>query len=564
MSRLAPMLAVVLVFSVPPADAAAGTFYVRAVAEPGGDGSRSSPLHSLAAVEKTARRGDTIVVLSSPRDAPPLDGGIRLKPHQSLVGRGRAPRIANTDPERHKGDAVRLARGAVVRNLAIVGAVRGGIYGKNVKGVVVRGNDVSAHNSSCTPGFHIPPFNVPTTAPGVGIPISGGLINGWAGIMLDANRGRGRARILGNRVHSAECGDGIDVRLSKTARVRVKIAGNDVRDLRQGADHESVLAIGLQTAGNARLVARVNRNVQTNLGNEEDAGAGPEGADSEGVFINPTGGSSLRASVANNEYTNPNGLGGFSANGLEFVAMGDGSRGHVRVRDSTFAGTPGDVLEQLALGTNAHLSLELVNVTAERSTGHGGTGFGNTVLIPGNNADCLLSASGGAGNQVDLVVRDSRLTDCANNGITFGSAVANGEGPTARLSMEMTDTTITGNQGANLRVGNETELDELLVKVERSNLSDSEGAGSGVANVSFEELGTTTHSQIDLGGGALGSAAQNCLVGGNLAAYVMGYEVSAVGNWWGTPGGPAPGRTVVAGGSLADSPALDAAPAGVC
>ena len=220
------------------------------------------------------------------------------------------------------------------------------------------------------------------------------------------------------------------------------------------------------------------------------------------------------------------------------------------------------MLEQLALGTNARLSLELVDVVAERSTGFAGSGFGNTVLVPGNNADCLLSASGGAGNSVDLVVRESRLTDCANNGITFGSAVANGEGPTARLSLEMSDTTVTGNRGANLRVGNETGLEELSVKVERSNLSDSQGTGSGVANVTFEELGTTTQSEIDLGGGPLGSAGQNCLEGGNLAAHIMGYDVSAVGNWWGAAGGPAPGRTVVAGGSLAHSPASGRGPAG--
>ena len=73
--------------------------------------------------------------------------------------------------------------------------------------------------------------------------------------------------------------------------------------------------------------------------------------------------------------------------------MGDGSRARVVVRDSKFSGTPGDVLEQLALGTNARLSMELEDVVAERSTGHAGSGFGNTVIIPGNNSDCLLSAS---------------------------------------------------------------------------------------------------------------------------------------------------------------------------
>ena len=113
----------------------------------------------------------------------------------------------------------------------------------------------------------------------------------------------------------------------------------------------------------------------------------------------------------------------------------------------------------------------------------------------------------GAGNIVDLTVRESRLTDCANNGITFGSAVANGEGPTARLSLEIADSTITGNRGANLRVGNETGLDELSVKVERSNLSDSKGTGSGVANVTFEELGTTSSASSTSEAGRWGAPA---------------------------------------------------------
>ena len=134
-----------LLSAIPP-DAIARTLYVSATADTGGDGSRRAPFESLAAVEATARRGDRIVVLRSPASAEPLDGGIKLKPNQSLVGAGpsvfaktpsrRAPRITNTDAERLSGDAVRLARGATVRNLVIAAAVRGGIYGKNVRGVI--------------------------------------------------------------------------------------------------------------------------------------------------------------------------------------------------------------------------------------------------------------------------------------------------------------------------------------------------------------------------------------------------------------------------------------------
>lgn len=546
------------------APAASATVYVRAAAEPGGDGSRRAPFNSLSLVEQESRPGDRIVVLSSPSKVVPLDGGIRLKRGQRLIGAGRSARITNTDPERHSGDVVRLASRVVVRKLEIVGASRGGIYGKNIRRAKVRGNDVSGHNVSCTPGFHIPPFNVPTTVPGAGIPISDGLHNGWAGIMIDAGRGAGRVRIVNNRVHDAECGDGIDVRLHGTARLRAVIRRNVVRDLRQGEGFESLLAIGLQTKDRSSLVAYLGRNVQTNLGNEDDAGAGPEGADSEGVFVNPAGPSRMRVDVNRNEYTNPEGLGGFSANGLEFVSMGDGARARVVVRNSTFSGTPGDVMEQLGLGTNARLSMKLVDVVATRSTGHANSGYGNTFLIPGNNADCLLAASGGAGNVVELTIRDSELTDCANNGLTFGSAVANGEGPTAELMLDIENTEITGNRGANLRVGNVTDLKLLSVKVESSNLSDAQGTGSGAANATFEEQGTTESSVIDLGGGPLGSVGRNCLAGGTLAAEVLGYQVSARNDWWGSPGGPAPGRTVVVGGTLEYAGGLESPPPGVC
>ena len=65
---------------------------------------------------------------------------------------------------------------------------------------------------------------------------------------------------------------------------------------------------------------------------------------------------------------------------------------------------------------------------------------------------------------------------------------------------------------------------------------------------------------IDFGGGALGSTGGNCFAGGVLAADVLRYAVAARGNWWGRPGGPAPGRTLVLGGALDTGGALAAPP----
>lgn len=567
--KLSPPVAVLaagaLLGLVPtPAQATASSWYVDADATSAGKGTLSAPFRTLAAVEAASRAGDTITVLPSARA---LDGGIRLKANQKLVGAGpavtglsgtaAAPRITNSTATRLDGDAVRLADGATVRNLRIEGAHRGAVYGSETSGVTVVGNDVSGHNAGCIKGFLIPQFNAPTNVPGVGIPIVGGLQNGWAGIMVDAaTRTGGTATITGNHIHDAECGDGIDVRTSGTAAYDVAIAGNRIDGLRQGPALASVLAIGLQARDSSSLTAVVDGNRQDDLGNDDDLNVGPEGADSEGVFVNGVGPSSIRVTVTDNRYTNERGLGGFSANGLEMVTMGAGSRASVVVRDSQFSGSPGDVIEEGALGTNARLDMVLDNVVAEKSTG-----VGNTMVLPFNNGDCVLAGSLGAGNDVRLTVRDSVLRDCANNGLSLGSNVVNGSGPTTNISLDVDRTEITGNRGGNLGIRNFTALTSLSVTVQRTDLANSPGLGSAISDVSAEDLGSTRTATIDLGGGPLGSIGENCIGGGLLGAEVIGFRVSAQHAWWGRPEGPGPLSALALGGSIDTRAPLSEAPA---
>src|SRR5947207_15577850 len=63
----------------------ASTWYVKADAAAGGNGSRSRPFATLEQVEAASQPGDTIRVLPSMR---PLDGGIQLKDGQRLTGLG--------------------------------------------------------------------------------------------------------------------------------------------------------------------------------------------------------------------------------------------------------------------------------------------------------------------------------------------------------------------------------------------------------------------------------------------------------------------------------------------
>src|SRR5919109_1992045 len=133
--RAALVLGLVVSATAAPSSASSNVWYVSASAAPGGDGTQAAPLDSLATAEDRSAPGDTIIVLPA---SVPLDGGIRLKPGQRLIGDGPPvvgssasdlPRVTNSTPARHDGDAVVLADGSEVANLVIAGSHRGAIYG---------------------------------------------------------------------------------------------------------------------------------------------------------------------------------------------------------------------------------------------------------------------------------------------------------------------------------------------------------------------------------------------------------------------------------------------------
>jgi hypothetical protein len=260
-----------------PRQALARVWYVQAAAPAGGNGSERAPFNQLADAERASRAGQAIIVLPSPASVPPLGGGIALKPRQTLLGAGPAvtdgaalaslPRIANTDPGRQAGDAVELSSGDTVANLVIGPTDRGGIYGSDVTNVTVRGNDLSATNSSCTTGFVVQPCNLPTLVPGVSVPFSSGLANGWAAIMFDESHTTATVRVEGNYVHDGTCADGIDVRAAGTAHVTADIVDNRITRLQEALKQQSVLAIGMQTTGTGTLDAWLNGNSETYIGN---------------------------------------------------------------------------------------------------------------------------------------------------------------------------------------------------------------------------------------------------------------------------------------------------------
>lgn len=532
------------------------TWYVKAGGA-GGDGSIARPFGSLAAVERAAAAGDTIMVLASPSGAAPLDGGIALKPDQRLVGGGpsvsdlgaaaSAPRITNTTTA-HSGDAVTVADRTEVSNIVVAGASRGGIYGQDVKNVTVAGNDVNGTNTSCTAGFVVQPFVLPLLVPGAGVPFSSGLSNGWAAIMLDESHTTTTVSVAHNYVHDSGCADGIDVRASGTADVTARIEHNTLTRLRQDPSKQSELAIGMQTTDTGRLDANIDGNAETYIGT---ATAGDFGdSDSEGVFGNSAGHSHLIENIDHNTFAH--GLGHVSANCVETAASNGGPTMNITLANSSCRYVVGDILEAANLSADATLTFDVDHVLADHSTFAGSQAWAQAE--PGDDGDCMLEVASGAHGTTAVNISSSRFTDCVADGLGVVSNVVDGSGPVKALSFDVRNSSISSNKLSNLRIATATPIAELDGRIEHSDISESAGT-----NVILENLDTSgaTHARLDFGGGAFSSQGHNCIDGGQQGdVSTVDYDLEAKDDWWGAPDGPGPGSTLAAGGAVTYAPAL--------
>jgi hypothetical protein len=560
-------------------------WYVSATASPGGDGTIHSPFDSLAAVEQASSPGDRILIEASPLNVPPLDGGIALKPGQSLIGQGppvvrlgrpllhggpplvtstelpRQPRIANTSGAAHKGDAVQLADGSVVENIVIAGAYRGAIYGNDVVDVTIRGNDVSSFNASGTTGFVVQPFYLNSYTPGLATWVSAGIPAGWAAILVDTESVETTISIEQNYVHDGVCGDGIDLRSMGTGIATAQVNRNFVTGLIQCSDVRTIEGIGTQVTGSGILIVSADGNTEANTGSP--------GANMDSLFVNPAESGTLIESITHNLYTS--GIGGASTNGMEYIISNGNPFSELTISHSNFFDNPGDMLELFnrgELGSTGILILDHVLVDGTTIT----RGLPDYAIPPGgtddvplattgdNTGECLGIASVGANDVTVVVMRDSEFVNCGNNGIEITSnhctdppspGPACGDGDPHTVSIDIERSRISGSEFYNLWMNNVTPLINLQIRVEDTDLSTSV---SGVAVAVDQQPSASTGSYvIDLGGGALGSNGRNCIFGGGIYDLeTNGYNVAAEKNWWGTPSGPAPGKVVATGGGSVD------------
>jgi len=606
-SGLIAMVAVaslgMLACSVSQAAGAAGnnhTWYVSATASPGGDGSIQAPFNSLATVAQVSSPGDTIVIEPSPLSVPPLDGGIALKAGQRLVGQGppvvqlgkpllqggpplvmttelpSQPRIANTSAATNNGDAVELADSTDVENIVIAAAYRGGIYGKDVVDVVVRGNDVGNFNTSGTVGFRVQPFYLNSYTPGLASggppPFGNGIGAGWAAILIDTASVKTKISIDGNYVHDGVCGDGIDLRSLGSGDATAEVNRNFVTSLAQcsGTGVGTIEGIGTQVTGTGVLHATVDQNTEANTGSPR--------ANMDSLFVNPAESGTLIQTISHNLYTS--GIGGASTNGMEYITSNGKPYSQLTISDSQFYNNPGDMLEEFnrgEQGSTAILILDHVLVDGTTISG----GLPAYAIPPGgvsgvplartgdNTGECLGIASVGSNDVTSLVMRDSVFVHCGNDGLEITNNHCTNP-PTAgpacgpdnphTVSIDIQRSRISGSKFYNLWFNEVTPLTQLAVRVEDTDLSTSL---SGVA-VAFDQqpTGGTDSYATDLGGGALGSKGRNCIFDGAIYDLeTTGFNVAAENNWWGTPAGPNAAKVVaIGGGSIDDSNWLTHAP----
>jgi hypothetical protein len=550
------------------APASARTLYVSASGSSTGNGTRSAPFQNLAAVERASKPGDTIIVLATPLDLPPLEGGIALKNGQNLIGDGPkvamtmtplifGARITNTTTA-NSGDAVVMADNASVSNLVILNARRSGIYMNDATGVSVTGNVISASNTSCTPALGYE-----------GQRYSGRPMHGYAAVMADYTSRTASFSVIGNRIHDGMCMDGIHVRAGGNSVVNGRIDQNVITRLQQGKMFVSVLGIALETKDSAALTVTSDGNTQSFIGNP--VGGVPE-ADCEGLLGHQTGGE-LRWTITHNSFSHAKG--GSSCNGAEFFITEGHANSTIAISDSLFIDAQGDMLQNINLGTGeTTLTMDRVTIAytqlATEPSGppesRGSNPAGNEAGRP--RGHCVMLVSQGPGGANRARIADSTFSNCSGDGVFMYNAPFLGlPGASRELSLEIDRSTITTDNGYGLRWANYGSVDRAGVKVRSSFIAGSLDKAA-VALMQDTSDGKYTVGTFDFG--TVSAPGGNCIgLPGPRAVDLVGVDATFVGNFWGAnvdapptggSGSPVIDTIRVSGGKIDTGTALTKAP----
>jgi hypothetical protein len=554
-------------FAAAPAGAAPdGRWYIESGAAPGGDGSRQHPFDSLAQAESASGATDTLVVLAPRPGAPALDGGIALKPGQTLTGDAGpvtapdagVPAITNTDPDRHDGDGVVLAEGARVADLHITGTARSAISGADVGRATITGNLLTVFNQTHAIGNLGPGL---TEASGAVLRVS--FVSGAAGIEL-TNTGAepSRVRIAGNTIADAASG-GLLLRATDTAAVHLDVTDTVFRDLQAFAQDLPPYAV----VHNAMQIdADRSATVDARLSDIDVTNVGSPTTNNDGLLVFQDGDAKVAVDIRGYHYSNPNRLGNVSATAMELYGAPPNPRGpgsqpgssiDVRVRDSDITAPNGSGLQAALLGHGLRLGFE-VRHTAIRHAGIAPWVPSDAPKSPNNNGSCIALEMIGVDNAADYDISGNSLDACMGSGVMLSNYNGFGWGDNRSITADIRHNTITNQSYAGVDFYNSGTLADTAIEGAHNTI-----AGSGHFGLAFDDYsGGAAGAKIDFGGGALHTAGHNSIAGsGEGAAAVRNLAVTAERNWWGSAAGPQ-GVSLIGTATFDGTPFLGRAPSG--
>jgi hypothetical protein len=523
------LLAAVFLISIAGASEAASTWYVKADAAAGGNGSRDRPFAALEQVETASGPGDTVRVMPAAR---PLDGGIQLKDGQRLIGlgdpvtkaaaSGARPTITNTNATRYQGDAIRLANNNVVENIHIDGATRAGIFGVNaarpeIRGTLITNNMIQGNDLR----------RLERLWP-EGLVLYQSQGNHFGGITLLAC-GPGASSYCAmhapERPATANFGEAV-------------IAGNVIRD----SNLEGIMLLtDTGAVASFAITDTVVRDLSLNLPRPESLNPPAGIVRSRAFTLIALNRSQVRLTMSRFHAENLSPTGNYATDGLVFLTGGDSPIVNARISDAT-------VLNPRMVGeVNNGDSIEIQH----RGTTNGILNIDMTRLDLRDPASAnikILEAANPTNGIYNLTLSDSVLSNANPAGNLDGqirlSGASNG---TKAFTLAVRNTKFSGFGGA-IGILNANNVDTLSVLVENSSLSDltTTAGATPIAAVTVthpadKKLGTAV---IDLGGGRLGSRGRNRFVKNagldlsvsNANAGTAPIQVDAAGNYW--EGGP--------------------------
>lgn len=594
------------------------TWYVKASANAGGDGSRNKPFSSLADVEAASAAFDTITVLHAPAGIPALDGGIILKDGQKLIGTGpdvtlAAPRSARAKITNSAGDAITLANDNEVSNLHILDTDRSGIIGIDITGASIHQNLITGYNRSLQlsaelddrtytyGGIHLVTDagghyditnNVLKEAESVAIGfildgtsvstvvLEGNFISHIGRYLVGNAQDKSPAVILVSNDDSEVVIDILDMEITK-----LKARGFHEEAIFLLANDQSRLDIlidGLHYHDNGIDPFEIAPGRISDFGQAIQIGNNFE---SDGTVIN--------AIIQNSTFLAPPGLEGGGFGMIELFNVSEGTLNSTVRNNTIINSSTNGILVLNALGTfedtvlieNNHIEdvsgrgvmfdtrfsgianggkWTIVNNTIANSR------FDNIATISRGSVNILVednTLSGGYGNffgdfpsgvdnALNLIMNDNTITDAEFTAIYIGlytpfvvadleligndvdsanyALIISNEAAEATVSGVVSDNRLSGESYAALFIRNFLgSIDEMNLIIEGNDLLDS---GFGLLVLDKEDNSNVVN--IDAGGGILGSAGENRIVGNVVDVHIEDFAVTAKMNWWGSSAGP--------------------------